>query len=176
MTVRAATVDDATGVAAVHVTSWRAAYAELLPAAHLATMSVSDRSVTWRATLDALPADQRVHVAELNGQVVGFARTGPSRDDDAGGAVAELRALYLLPELWGQGRGRLLHDHAASRWRGGDGRSANEGTLWVLGANKGARGFYKACGWVDDKMAMSRWNDAVRLDVVRYRLALGPED
>lgn len=176
MTVRAATVDDATGVAAVHVASWRAAYAGLLPAAHLAAMSASDRSATWRATLEALPADQRVHVAELHGRVVGFARTGPSRDDDAGGAVAELRALYLLPELWGQGRGRLLHDHAVSRWRGGDGRSANEGTLWVLGANEGARGFYQACGWVDDEMAMTRWNDGVRLDVVRYRLPLGPEE
>ena len=45
--VRPVTVDDAWGLAAVHVASWQWAYAGLLPAGQLAALSVEDRAARW---------------------------------------------------------------------------------------------------------------------------------
>jgi GNAT superfamily N-acetyltransferase len=48
-------------------------------------------------------------------EVCGFADFGPTRDDDGDKSqVGEVRAIYLVPEVWGKGFGRQLS--AATRW------------------------------------------------------------
>lgn len=47
MIVRPATVDDARGVAEVHVASWQAAYAGLIDQATLDALSVDAREAMW---------------------------------------------------------------------------------------------------------------------------------
>ncbi len=46
--VREATVADAAGIAVVHVEAWRSAYADIVPAAFLAELSVAARAEAWR--------------------------------------------------------------------------------------------------------------------------------
>ncbi len=45
--VRPATVDDASGIARVHVQSWREAYARQLPADLLAGLEEEPRAIRW---------------------------------------------------------------------------------------------------------------------------------
>ena len=53
MLVRAATIEDARAIATIHVETWRAAYAGIVPAAHLAALSIDEREVRWRSILAA---------------------------------------------------------------------------------------------------------------------------
>lgn len=81
-------------------------------------------------------ANGQVFVAERHGATVGFAAVLPR--DDSG---AELDALFVEPDLWKQGIGRLLVDHCA-----GIARARGATALHVIG-NPHAEGFYLACGF-----------------------------
>jgi GNAT superfamily N-acetyltransferase len=88
----------------------------------------------------ALPIEQitggHVFVAEREGTILGFAAVLP-RDD----GNAELDALFVEPEHWRGGIGRLLVDHCAQVARRRGAR-----ILHVV-ANRHAEGFYLACGF-----------------------------
>jgi putative acetyltransferase len=71
-------------------------------------------------------------VAELHGRAVGLAAVGDCR----------LSNLYVLPELWGAGVAKELHDAALAELAGCD-----EITLWTLEENHRARRFYEKHGW-----------------------------
>ena len=77
-----------------------------------------------------------VFVAERDGVVVGFAAVVARPD-----AGAELDALFVEPQLWKQGIGRRLVEHAAEVARM---RAAT--FLHVIG-NPHAEGFYRSCGF-----------------------------
>jgi len=100
--VRPAKTSDASGIAAVHVSGWQAAYRHLLPAAYLDALDPAEREVRWSRRLPC-----GVLVAEVDGQVAGFASTGRCRDEDLPDST-ELYALYLAPDWWRQGRGSAL--------------------------------------------------------------------
>jgi ribosomal protein S18 acetylase RimI-like enzyme len=87
-----------------------------------------------------------VVVAERNGEVIGFASGGDSRDADGQGE-AEVYAVYVSPEEWGEGSGRELMN--ALEGLIANGRSVS---LWVLAENRGAIGFYDAIGYAADGM------------------------
>ncbi|MDL5472210.1 GNAT family N-acetyltransferase, partial [Klebsiella pneumoniae] len=57
--IRQAVPSDAQAIAAIHVASWRAAYANLMPDAYLAGLSVERRILDWRNALES----RRLHVA-----------------------------------------------------------------------------------------------------------------
>lgn len=168
--VRRAAVEDARAIAEIHVRSWRAAYAGQLPDRLLRRLSVADLEAGWRLRLTAPPRGNHVLLVEQEpGRAVGFAGVGPSRDPDADGQTGELEALYLDPECWRQGLGRLLHDHALTQlWRDGYGVA----TLWVLRSNHAARRFYAKAGWVPDGAAKTDAVGEVPLDEVRYAIPL----
>jgi N-acetylglutamate synthase-like GNAT family acetyltransferase len=81
-------------------------------------------------------ADGHVFVAERDDVIIGFAATLPRPDGNA-----ELDALFVEPNLWKTGVGRLLVEHCAQEARGRDAR-----ILHVVG-NPHAEGFYTACGF-----------------------------
>lgn len=164
LVVRKATPADVPALAVVHVASWRATYAGLVPAAAMPT--VAQRCAGWSRRLDD-PATVHV-VAELDGAIVGFTSAGPSRDDDGVGC-GELYTIYLQPTRWGQSFGRTLHDAVLGELAVG---GWAESTLWVVRGNTRARGFYEHCGWrLDGAERLEDWN-GTDLDEVRYRRRL----
>jgi GNAT superfamily N-acetyltransferase len=148
VTVRDASADDARAIAEVHVAAWRWAYRAQLPDDLLAGLSVDDREAMWAAWF-LRPEDRGAMVVacDTGGSVVGFANTGPSRDDDPSQGTGELHALYLVEEVRGTGVGRLLHDEAIVRLRDA---GFTHATLWVLETNDLGRRFYEKAGWWRD--------------------------
>jgi ribosomal protein S18 acetylase RimI-like enzyme len=165
--VRPATVADAPEIAAVHVESWRAAYADVLPSRFLAGLSVDERCERWTRTLSDGAFD--VFVAELDGQVAGFASTGASEEDGAPPDEGELFALYVHPATWGRGCGRLLLARAEGALRDA---GFDQAVLWVLEANSRARSLYEAEGWATDGGRKQLPLGGVDAGVVRYRKRL----
>jgi len=89
--VRRAEPRDAPAVARVHTASWQQAYRGLLPEEYLDSLSVEARTTSWAKTFSRLPRQTPTNlVAELDGQIIGFACVGPSRDDDTDTAIGEL--------------------------------------------------------------------------------------
>jgi GNAT superfamily N-acetyltransferase len=107
-------------------------------------------------------------VVERDGQVVGFAHTGPSHDADALTDTAEVYAIYLDPEAVGAGLGRALFARAIDEVRSQGFRAA---TLWALATNGQARRFYEAAGWRPDGETKTEDLRGFPLVEVRYRTA-----
>lgn len=142
MQIRAATLADAAGIARVHVESWRATYAGMVPDAYLAGLSCAARTARWEEMLRELPADECTFVAvDETGRLAGFAGGGPQRTALPGYA-GELYAIYLLRAAQGQGVGRQLVNRVAAHLVRQGMRSM---VVWVLAKNP-ARGFYEALG------------------------------
>ena len=143
VTVRRATVDDARGIAEVHVTAWREAYAGRMPAEFLASLDVEPRAEGWARIVERGETD--VFVAERDGTVVGWATAGRGRDDDAP-RDRELEGIYLLASAYGSGAGQRLLDAAI-----GDAPAY----LWVMDGNGRAESFYRRNGFTRDGAAMT---------------------
>jgi len=163
--VRAATPDAAPAIARVPVDTWRAAYAGLIPRAVLDGLSVERREEFWRSISEA-PGEHRLLVAEANGRVVGFASTGPARDDDLPPGSAELLAIYVEPAAWGKGDGARLFRRSVADLRD---RRMDPLVLWVLTENSRGRGFYDAMGWRPDGATRPIDFDGTAVEEIRYR-------
>jgi ribosomal protein S18 acetylase RimI-like enzyme len=163
--IRRATDDDAHGIAAVHVASWRGAYRGIVPDAYLDALSVDERERMWREHLDAWPT----WVAIAEGTIVGFANGGAGRDEDAPPSTGELYAIYVEPSRFGRGIGRQLHDRVVDELRE---RGFTEATLWVLEGNARGRAFYERMGWAPDGETKTDERPGATLHEVRYRRAL----
>ena len=166
--VRAATVLDAPELAAIHARSWQAAYQGLLPQDLLDKLDLSDGTARWERALRAAEWPKAgVMVAVPGPEMVGFARFAPSRDKDEDAAqVAQIRQIYIAPEVWGKGLGKRLMSTALARLAAS---GYSQATLWVLDTNWRARRFYERCGWKQDGAA--RCNDSYGFPIadVRYR-------
>jgi GNAT superfamily N-acetyltransferase len=163
MHVRTATVPDARAIETIRVRTWRAAYRDVLPAGELDAMAIDE--TRWVQRLTEPPRGWGMFVAEEAGGPVGFAVTGPSRDE---GGTGELYAIYVEPEHWSTGAGRALIERCEQELS----LAYTEATLWVLEDNPRARRFYERAGWLPDgaRKAEERWG--VRTPEVRYRKRL----
>jgi GNAT superfamily N-acetyltransferase len=81
-------------------------------------------------------AARRVFVFEQSGEIVGFSAILPRQNGDT-----ELDAIFVEPDHWRRGIGRLLVEHFA-----GVARSGGSTALHVIG-NPHAEQFYLACGF-----------------------------
>lgn len=156
--IRQAMASEAETVARIQVRTWQTAYAHVFPSESLAALSVEQRAAQWR--------EWPPLVAEVEGEIVGFASIGASRDDDASG---ELFAIYLDPTRWGTGVGRELIIGAELGLRD---LGHEDAILWVLEDNPRARRFYERAAWRPD--GGHRQIEILGLDVeeVRYRKQL----
>lgn len=148
--IRLATVDDAQGVANVHVRSWQHAYQGQIPAEHLRSLSIATRAQRWREILrNPAPHSQLLVAVEREGEdsIIGFCGVGPCRDDDAAPSTGEIYAVYVAPDQTGRGVGSAL-------LRAGVAALAQQGsmrmTLWVLATNSAAQQFYRRHGFMPD--------------------------
>ncbi|NLE70527.1 MAG: GNAT family N-acetyltransferase [Actinomycetales bacterium] len=164
VTIRDAAPADAEAIAAVHVASWREAYRGVVPDAYLDGLDVASRADQWRRTLTNLERGQHVWVAEEEGEVLGFAFLGPSRDEDADRTTLEVYAIYLEPHAWGRGVARELMRTVVAHVP--DGAAV---TLWVLEANDRARHFYRRNGFAPDGVERMEEFGGQYLKELRYR-------
>jgi len=146
--IRRGSKADAASIGRVHVETWQAAYAGLLPDSLLAAMSDVRQSAWWSRLL-ADPGEARgVFVADDEEMgVVGFGSCGPVREppDGLNGTevrVGEVYTLYVEPDFQNQGLGRRLLD-ALFRQLRADG--CDTAVLWMLADNP-SRFFYEGLG------------------------------
>jgi ribosomal protein S18 acetylase RimI-like enzyme len=153
--VRPSAPGDAEGIAVVHVTSWRETYAHLLSPAFLAGIDVADRTRMWRRATERDPS--RIHVAEADGDIVGFAAVRRPAD---GPRALELAVLYLLAAHHGSGLGQALLDASV-----GD----EPAFCWVAEDNPRARAFYARNGFRPDgeRNVVEEWEGLAEVRLVR---------
>lgn len=129
----------------MHVRAWQVGYRGLLPRGYLDGLRPEERA--RRYTFGETPAGRpRTFVALERGVICGFVTTGPSREGP-GGRAGEVMALYVDPDYWRSGVGRLLIADARRRlvregW--------SEAILWLLVGNERGWAFYHADGWAPD--------------------------
>jgi ribosomal protein S18 acetylase RimI-like enzyme len=146
MQIRTASESDAEAITEVHIAAMREAYRDLLPAEELAHVDARDRADRWR---DLLAEGSSITLlAEVDGRVTGFVNLGACRDEDVSPErVGEVMAIYVEPEAWGLGIGKVLMREAMAQLRNG---GSVEVALWVIEANRRAVGFYERLGFRTD--------------------------
>ena len=95
---------------------------------------------------DAQIANGQVIVAEIGGEVAGFAAL-------VGG---ELDGLFVEPDQWGNGIGRFLVDAAVHEAR-------RKGLALMVVAAPRTRGFYESCGFAVEGEEQTRFGPALRM-------------
>jgi GNAT superfamily N-acetyltransferase len=142
--VRALRVEDAEALGRVHITVWRQAYADLVPADFLAGLSAQRSAQNWaRAAAEPAPGCVQL-VGTADGELVGFAVAGPSRDLPPDPPY-ELWVVNVLAEHHGTGLATRLLDESLAAVA--DGAAAS---LWVLRGNARACAFYTRHGFAPD--------------------------
>lgn len=167
--IRAGEPADAARLATIHIASWQAAYAGLLSAEYLDSLSsgLEARTERWRSVLEQAGGDAVLVAEDDDGTVIGFAHGGPGRDSDVGVAGSgELYSMYLDPAVYRQGIGTRLHEEfLAAMWPQGYPFL----TLWVMRDNRTARAFYEGAGWRADG-AVTEQCHGIPVPAVRYRI------
>jgi RimJ/RimL family protein N-acetyltransferase len=172
VSVRPARIDDVAQIAEIHVRSWQAAYAGLVPQSYLDSLTPGQREPGWARTIQDRDASRRgtLLVTDDSDRVVGFASICESRDaDSSAGDVGEVQAIYLSPDAWGTGAGRALMAGALRRLTE---LGYQQATLWVLDGNVRARRFYAAAGFHPDGAVKDDQRHGFVLHEIRYRKAL----
>lgn len=182
--IRRATRNDAPAIGRVHVETWQATYAGLLPDAMLVAMSDVRQSAWWSQVLADKGEARGIFVADdAEMGVVGFGSCGPVRDTPDGldgreMRVGEVYTLYVEPDFQNQGLGRRLLD-AMFHQLSADG--FDTAILWMLAENP-SRFFYEGLGGkrlsdridtlagVDVEEIAYAWRD-LEAPLVRRRLA-----
>ncbi|WP_232792290.1 GNAT family N-acetyltransferase [Actinacidiphila yeochonensis] len=170
--VRAMVEADVRAVAGLRVAGWRWAYAGIVPQPYLDAMDVEVDAAERREML--VRGAGRAHnlVAEdAVGEVVGWAAFGPYRGEPAGGPLAELYTLYVLPARVGTGVGRAL---TAEVLRRAAALGCSRLALWVVAENARARRFYAAAGFAPDGTAAVELYGGAPVTEVRYVRDLPP--
>lgn len=153
--VRAADPSDATEIARIQLSTWRSAYAELLPSAVLDELDPLETELRWRHTLLTGPA--RVLLATEADWTVGFCAAGPAPEAeiaDAQGvappdaATVALISTLLVEPRWGRrGHGGRLLGRMAEQLTA---EGAARGITWVPEADVASMSFFRGIGWDPD--------------------------
>ncbi len=150
VSIRSSETSDAIGLARVQVETWRDAYVGILPDDSLIGLDGMRAAVRWTRLVAGLEEPERLSVAEVDGDVVGFCHGGGGRRAvsaalGADDRMAEVYALYVDPNYQGLGLGRALLGHVAQGLES-DGFGAL--TILTLEANRHGRRFYDTLGGV----------------------------
>ncbi|SDK29803.1 Ribosomal protein S18 acetylase RimI [Cryobacterium psychrotolerans] len=137
--VRPAVEADADSLGRVHAACWHETYDHLLSAAALSQLHPERLAAMWRRYTSQGPEYRQV-VAVVDGEIVGFAGSGPGHDADLPG-VPELYFVYLLDAYHGTGIGQKLFDAVVD---------PGPSSLWVASDNSRAHGFYARNGYTPD--------------------------
>ena len=130
-------------MAGVNVRCWQETYRGLMPDAVLDDPGLLTARVRfWTAALtDERYRDNRVAVAERDGELIGIAMSGPPLDAAAAWA-RQLYVLYVYAAHHGTGAGPALLDAVV--------RPGESAALWVADPNPRAQAFYRRHGFAAD--------------------------
>ena len=153
--VRVAQPEDAAEIARIQLTTWRSAYAELLPAGVLESLDTAGTEQEWQHTLTAGPAS--VLVATEGTWTVGFCAAGPAPEQETvaadgtvppDAATVALVSTLLVEPRWGRrGHGGRLLGTMAQRLAAA---GMTRGVTWVPEADEASLAFFHSVGWVPD--------------------------
>ena len=142
-TIRTPELADADTLAALHVSTWREAYAHLLPDEFFTEAFVQGRLDMWNHVLGNPRDEGVVRVAEQSGTMIGFAFAGQSLKTD--GALPprerQLFSIYTSAAHHGSGAGQALLDAVLG---------SAPAMLWVAKDNPRAVAFYLRNGFAFD--------------------------
>lgn len=167
--VQEMTEADIDAVSAIRVRGWQAAYASIVPQPYLDGMTIEDDARERRSRFRQSPGRLLNLVAfDDHAGAVGWACLGPCRGDVPSG-TGEVYALYIRPDLTGNGFGTFLintlHSHATEQ-------RFDTLMLWVLEDNLRARRFYESLGYTADGATQCDTYGNTVLSELRYRRAL----
>lgn len=169
VSVRPARTSDAPAVARVQLATWRAAYADVLPAAAL-DLDPADVSAAWEQAVAAPPSPYHRVLVALDGQeVVGFAACEPAPDEDLDEPAAELTALLVEPRWGRRGHGSRLVAAAVDLWREDEVPSA---VTWVFESDAVVAGFLTSAGWGPDEVGRTLEAEETAVRQRRWHTAL----
>jgi ribosomal protein S18 acetylase RimI-like enzyme len=163
--VRQCNVDDAAGIAAVHLRAWRDAYASLIPASYLQRLDEKSLTRTWQNRLAAQSAQREIYAAIAGSHLFGYAVLGPAAGETGPACSGEIFGFYTDPAFsfpilpWRLMRGCL--DVLSQR-------QLTPVRLWVLSGNQHARRYFEAVGFVSDGAVREYQFDSARLCGIRY--------
>src|SRR4029450_10077590 len=135
---------DAERIAALHIDSWRATYAEELSPEFLRNQDLASRAAEWRRRI---AEGVIILLAWEDATTVGFVACGPAGGVHANPEEWGSYNLHVAPLRQGKGLGSQLYE-AAVDW--GSKRGARECVLWVVKTNSAARAFYERKGMLWD--------------------------
>ncbi|WP_067827115.1 GNAT family N-acetyltransferase [Nocardia inohanensis] len=144
-------------LAECHIECWREAYEDLVPAHLLAAFDLEQRAAAWERRRVQHP--DATKVAVLDGTVIGFASSGPDRDESPT-AEQQLNAMYVRSAWYGTGVAHdlmraVLPEHADT-------------SLWVFEENPRARAFYTKYGFeLDGARRVEAFTPAIEVRMVR---------
>jgi GNAT superfamily N-acetyltransferase len=148
VSVRPARPEDAERVAAVQLTTWRTAYGSFLPEEALA-VPPEQAAALWLRAIELPPTPQhRVLVAMEAAELVGFAASGPTDDDDV--EAVEVSTLLVEPRWGRRGHGSRLLAATVDHWRE-DG--ATTAVAWLWERDTASQSFLTGAGWAPDGTA-----------------------
>lgn len=148
MEIRLAQAEDTAAVAEVHITARNSYYD-----GHVDVGALDRRAAQLRTIYQDMPQrfDRSLWCAEIDGEVVGMALTGPPKDW-LGPWVGELYQIHVHPEHWRKGVGSALHATCVEAWRAA---GVTVGVVEVWSRNERAQAFYESHGWRPDGHARS---------------------
>lgn len=144
--VRLGRIEDVTQMARVNVRCWQETYRGLIPDAALDDPGfLAARERFWAAALtDERYRDNRVAVAERDGELIGIAMSGPPLDARPAWA-RQLYVLYVFASDHGTGVGPALLEAVVD--------PEESAALWVADPNPRAQAFYRKHRFVADGAA-----------------------
>ena len=153
--VRLAAPSDVPEIARIQLTTWRSAYAELLPPEALASVEENEARRSWE---EALHGGQVTLLVATEGEwTAGFCAAGRAPEQEAAAAngtpppdaatVALVSTLLVEPRWGRRGHGgRLLATMAQQLAEGG----ATRGITWVPEEDSASLAFFEHAGWGPD--------------------------
>ena len=165
MKIRSAQPSEELLVAQIHVRSWQAGYAGLLPQEYLDGLKVEDRASRYDFSSAARDKAHTIVALDSDSQIVGFATVRGNRDGESHNE-GELNALYVDPLFWRHGVGTELISAARALLLE---RGFESAFLWLLNGNTRGEHFYRRDGWLPDGESRSEEIWGTFVNEVRYR-------
>lgn len=141
MKLRIASRSDVHTIATIHAMSWRHNYQGSLSAAYLADIAPKDRADIWHNRLSEPKANQYVLLAEMEGEIMGFACAYLNENPTWG---TYLDNLHVRRDVQSKGIGKaLLLGVVAASYR----QDAESGMCLIVNqTNEKAQSFYQSLG------------------------------
>jgi len=174
VSVRPARPDDAGEIGRIQVATWRTAYATILPAAVLESLSETEAAAAWAAAISSPPSPRHhVLVAQEQEWLVGFVALGPAdevEDGEPDAATTVAVAPILVEPRWGRrGHGSRLLAAAVDHARA-DGMT--RAVAWIPESDTPSREFLLSAGWAPDGLVRALDTGAGELREIRLHTGL----